>query len=51
MFSKNNKVIFEFEVVFAEIEKVLFSISLIGTIIQDGSTRVRRDVIYLFIVQ
>ena len=40
---KFGKVILESEVVFAELEKVLFPMSLIGTAIQDVGTRVRRD--------
>ena len=36
------KVILESEVVFAELEKVLFPMSLMGATIQDGGTRARR---------
>jgi len=36
-------VVVAFEVVIAEVEKVIFSWSLIGTTIQDGGTRERRD--------
>ena len=44
--SEDSKVIFIFKVIFTKVEKVLFSISLIGTTIQDSSTRARRDVDY-----
>ena len=37
------KFIFESEVVIVEIEKILFPVSLMGTTIQDGGTRERRD--------
>ena len=43
IFLKDGKVIFEFEVIFAEVGKVLFPMSLIGTTIQDCGTRARRD--------
>jgi len=36
------KVILESEVVFAELEKVLIPMSLMGATIQDGGTRARR---------
>jgi len=41
--SEFGKIILELEVIFAELEKVLFPMSLIDATIQDGSTRVRRD--------
>lgn len=38
-----SKFIFEFEIAVAEVEKVIFHMSLMGTTIQDSSMRERRD--------
>ena len=48
MSPKDDKVMFEFEVVFAEVEKILFPMSLMGATIQDSGTRARRDDLFTF---
>ena len=43
IFFEFGKVILESEIIFAELEKILFPISLIDATIQDGGTRARKN--------